>query len=88
VALEGTMPSVAYKILWRAVRERRQVTFVADKKYREAYPVILGYSAVGEETLFAYQVGGHTSPGNKLPGWRCFKVENVRDLTSHKGGWL
>jgi hypothetical protein len=82
------MPSVAYKILWRAVRERRQATFVADKKYREAYPVILGYSVEGEETLFCYQVGGHTSPGNTLPGWRCFRVENIRDLTSHKEGWL
>jgi hypothetical protein len=82
------MPSVAYKILWRAVRERRLATFVADKKYREAYPVILGYSAEGAETLFCYQVGGHTSSGGKLPGWRCFRVENIRDLTCHKEDWL
>ena len=82
------MPSVTYRILWRAVRERRQVVFTARKKHREAYPVILGYSAAGDETLFAYQVGGHTSPGNRLPGWRCFPVADIRDLTSHKGGWL
>ena len=82
------MPSATYKLLWRAVRERRQVTFVAGKKYREAYPVILGYSAEGEEVLFAYQSGGHTSPGSRLPGWRCFYVTGIRDLTSHKGGWL
>jgi hypothetical protein len=81
------MPSVTYQILWRAVRERRQATFVADKKSREAYPVILGYSAEGEEMLFCYQVGGHTSEGNTLPGWRCFRVENIRDLTSHKEDW-
>jgi hypothetical protein len=81
-------PSGTYRILWRAVRERRQVTFVHDKKVRESFPVILGYSADGEEMLFAYQIGGHTSPGNTLPGWRCFPVAGIRDLTSHKGGWL
>jgi hypothetical protein len=81
-------PSVTYRILWRAVRERRQVTFVHDKKIREASPVILGYSADGEEALFAYQFGGHTSPRNRLPGWRCFPVAGIRDLTSRKGGWL
>jgi hypothetical protein len=70
------------------VRERRQVTFVQNRKRREAYPVILGYSADGAEALFAYQAGGDTSPGRKLPGWRCFRVEGIGDLTSHKGGWL
>lgn len=83
-----TEPSTTYKILWRAVRERRQTTFVSQRRYREAYPIILGYAADGEEMVFAYQVGGHTSPGNKLPGWRCFPVASIRDLTSHKGGWL
>jgi len=82
------MPSVTYRILWRAVRERREVTFVSGKKYREACPVVLGYSATGEEALFGYQVGGHTSRGNKLPGWRCFYVNGIRELTSHKGGWI
>ena len=81
-------PSATYRILWRAIRERRQVTFVQNRKYREAYPVILGYSADGDEALFAYQVGGRTSPGSKLPGWRCFRMDGIRDLTSHKGGWL
>src|SRR5262249_15049619 len=81
------MPSVAYKILWRAVRERRQATFVADKKYREVKPVMLGYSAEGDETLVCYQIGGHTNTDNTVPGWRTFKVENIRDLTSHKEGW-
>ncbi len=82
------MPSVAYKILWRAVREHRQVTFVSEKKHREAYPVILGYSAGGEETLFAYQVGGHTSPGNKLPGWRLLHCGGHSRPDLAKGGWL
>jgi hypothetical protein len=82
------MPSTTYRLLWRAVRERRQVTFVSERKHREAYPVVLGYTATGEEALFAYQVGGHTSAGNKLPGWRCFYVNGIRELTSHKGGWL
>lgn len=82
-----TEPSAVYRILWRAVKGRRQITFVSKRYYREAYPVILGYSADGEEMLFAYQVGGHTSPGNKLPGWRCFPVASIHELTSHKKDW-
>jgi hypothetical protein len=83
-----TSPSKQYAAIRRAVRERQAVTFVHNGKRRDVYPVILGYAADGGEALMAYQFGGQTSPGNTLPGWRCFHLADIRDVTSRKGGWL
>ena len=83
-----TGPSKEYAVIWRAIRERERVTFVHDGKFRELYPVILGYSAEGREALMGYQYGGQTSPGKRLPGWRCFRLADVHDVTSRKQGWL
>jgi hypothetical protein len=40
-------PSATYKDIWRAVRERKQITCTFQDKYREACPIILDYSADG-----------------------------------------
>jgi hypothetical protein len=82
------MPSEDYVAIWRAVRGREQIAFTHNRKPREAYPVVLGYSADGREALMAYQFGGETSPGNTLPGWRCFHLADIRHLAARRGGWI
>jgi hypothetical protein len=82
------MPSNAYKLIFRALRRREQLTFSYQGLSRECCPVILGYAADGREVLFAYQFAGATSSRTKLPQWRCFYVEGVGDLGSRPGAWL
>jgi len=82
------MPSEQYIKVWHAVRSREPLSFLYRGKYREALPIILGYSADGREALMAYQTAGETSSGRKLPGWRCFYLAEVRDINARKGGWL
>ena len=43
------MPSTTYESIWHAVRERLQITCRYNGRYREACPIILGYSADGRE---------------------------------------
>src|SRR2546430_7819845 len=81
------MPTLRYERMWRAVRNREPLSFSYDNKLREAQPIILGYSADGQEALIAYQTGGQTSPHRTLPGWRCFYLEDVRDIKLRKGDW-
>ncbi len=80
--------SAAYKQIWRAVRERKQITCTFDGKYREACPIILGYAADGSERVLVFQFGGETSPRSKLPGWRSFLVVKIRDLKLRDGRWV
>ena len=82
------MPSEPYIRIWHAVRSREPLSFSYQGKYREALPIILGYSADGREALMAYQTAGETTPGRELPGWRCFYLAEVRDIKGRKGGWL
>jgi hypothetical protein len=81
------MPSENYRQVWRAVRERKQITCVFEGRYREACPIILGYSANGRERALVFQVGGQTSSRSKLPGWRCFNLADVHDLRVRAGLW-
>ena len=82
------MPSNAYKLIYRALRQREQLTFSYQGLPRECCPVVLGYAADGREVLFAYQFSGATSSKTKLPQWRCFYVEGIGDLRSRAGYWL
>jgi hypothetical protein len=82
------MPSDAYKLIFQALRRREQLTFSYQGLPRECCPVILGYAADGREVLFAYQFAGATSGKTKLPQWRCFHIEGIRDLRSRSGSWL
>ena len=81
------MPSNAYRLIWRAIRRRRQLVFRYGGSDREACPLILGYSADGREALFAYQFAGATSGQSKLPDWRCFYVADIDGLRSRLGPW-
>jgi hypothetical protein len=82
------MPSATYTRIWRAIRKREPLSFFYERKYREAQPIILGYSAKGREVMMAYQTAGETSPNRKLPGWRCFDLADVRAIKSRNGNWL
>ena len=81
-------PSATYKKLWRAVRERKQITCTFEGKYREACPIILGYASDGRERVLVFQFGGETSTRSKLPGWRSFYVAAVKDLKLREGRWV
>lgn len=81
------MPSATYRLLWQALRERRQLAFRYHDLPRVCCPVILGYAADGRAALFAYQFAGATSGRSKLPQWRCFYVETIRDLQAKSGAW-
>ncbi len=80
-------PSSNYEKIWCAIRERKQITCVFDGRYREACPIILGYSVDGRERVLVFQIGGQTSPRSKLPGWRSFHVAEIRDLRLSSGPW-
>ena len=82
------MASDAYKLIFRALRQREQLTFSYQGLPRDCCPVILGYAADGREVLFAYQFAGATSSKTKLPQWRCFYIAGIRDLRSRSGAWL
>jgi hypothetical protein len=71
-----------------AVRERKQIIFSYKGGPREACPLVLGYAADGQEKVFAYQFGGVTSPGSKLPDWRCYFLARVKNLHLRDGAWL
>ena len=81
-------PSAVYKQIWRAVRERKQITCTFDGKYREACPIILGYAADGSERVLVFQFGGETSPRSRLPGWRSFLLTKIHDLKLRDGRWV
>lgn len=67
---------------------RQLIAFKYNELPRTACPVILGYGADGEESAFVYQISGRTSGREKLPGWKCFKLRKVIDLTVKEGPWL
>jgi hypothetical protein len=65
-----------------------QITCEYKARYREVCPIILGYSAEGQERVLVFQVGGQTSAGSKLPGWRSFDLSGLRDLKLRKGPFI
>jgi hypothetical protein len=82
------MVSQNYEKIWRAVRDRMQITCEYRARYREACPIILGYSVEGLERALVFQIGGQTSAGSKLPGWRSFDLDDLRKLRLRKGPWI
>src|SRR5829696_7205398 len=79
-------PSKTYRLIWRAIREKKRIAFTYRKLPREACPIILGYKEKGREALMTFQVGGETSHGT-LPDWRHFFVDEIRNLSFGAGDW-
>ena len=81
-------PSTAYRIIWKAIRARKQIVCSYKNRPREVFPHILGYKASGEEAVFMFQVGGESSqplpPGGD---WRCFDLDGIADIQVCEGSW-
>jgi len=81
-------PSTAYRIIWKAIRARKQIVCSYKNRSREVFPHILGYKASGEEAVFMFQVGGESSqplpPGGD---WRCFDLDGIADIQVREGSW-
>lgn len=82
------MASELYQIIWKAMHARQLLVLQYRGLPRTACPVILGYGVDGEESVFVYQIGGRTSGNEKLPGWKCFKLIKIKDLSLRDGPWL
>ena len=79
-------PSTIYRLIWQAVRARKQITCIYGGRYREACPHILGYKKLGQEAVFVFQFGGDTT--SKLPSqgdWRCLDLAGVTDVQVRAG---
>jgi hypothetical protein len=84
----STRPSTNYRLIWKAVRARKQITCMYGGRYREACPHILGYKKFGQEAVFAFQFGGDST--SRLPpqgDWRCFDLDEVSDVWLRAGRW-
>jgi len=81
-------PSTIYRLIWQAVRARKQITCIYGGRYREACPHILGYKKLGQEAVFVFQFGGDST--SRLPpqgDWRCFDLAGVTDVQLRDGRW-
>jgi general stress protein 26 len=78
-------PSPTYRVLWHAIRARKQVTCTYRGNYREFCPTILGYKKDGREAVLVFQFGGEST--NPLPNWRCFDVAGLKDIQQRDGPW-
>ena len=83
-----SMPSAAYELFLRAMREKRQIVCIYQGHRREICPILLGRTGLEEKSL-AFQFAGATSDGPiPAPGeWKCFKLKNVRDVVLRDGPW-
>jgi hypothetical protein len=82
------MPSKIYKLVWKAMHERQLIAFSYSGLPRTACPVILGYGPDEKESVFTYQIAGRTSGNEKLPKWKCFRLEKLQQLRIQHGTWL
>jgi hypothetical protein len=81
-------PTVAYRIIWKAIRARKRIIFSYDDRPRQACPHILGYKASGDEAVFVFQVGGKSSKPLAPEGdWRCFDLDRMADIQLRDGPW-
>jgi hypothetical protein len=81
------VPSAAYKLFERAMRERKLIHCRYGGHDRVLCPIILGHSQ-GEEKALTYQVGGGSSTGLPPGGeWRCLRLAQVGDPRLHDGPW-
>ena len=88
----GTNTSVSshsetFRLLHKAILERRQITCLYDGHRREICPYILGHTG-GKEKVLTFQFAGESS--SKLPSggqWRCFSLEGISELRMREGRW-
>ena len=65
----------------RAIKERRVVTFLYEGFVRTVEPHVYGvHKDSGNELLSGYQIAG-LSHSSQRPGWRLFRLTEVRAFT-------
>jgi predicted nucleic acid-binding protein len=80
-------PSEAFRLFHQAILERKQIICRYGDQQREVCPHILGHKD-GDEKALVFQFGGKTA--SRLPPggeWRCFNLNNVRDIALRDGPW-
>ena len=81
-------PSTAYRIIWKAIRVRKQIVCSYEHHPREVFAHILGYRASGEEAVLVFQVGGESSkPLSPAGEWRCFDLDGIADIQVRERPW-
>jgi hypothetical protein len=82
------MPSAIYATMRAAIRARRPIICIYRDHARAVCPHILGYAKDGREAVFVFQFAGSSSRGLPRDGaWRCFYLDEVRDMQAHDGPW-
>jgi general stress protein 26 len=81
-------PSTVYRIIWKAIRARKQIVCSYEHHPREVFAHILGYRASGEEAVLVFQVGGESSkPLSPAGEWRCFDLDGIADIQVRERPW-
>ena len=81
-------PSTVYRIIWKAIRARKQIVCSYEHHPREVFAHILGYKASGEEAVLVFQVGGESSKSLSPAGeWRCFDLDGIADIQVRERPW-
>lgn len=80
-----TMASPSYRLFAWAVENHAPLRCRYKGFPREFCPITLGHNTEGDEVAHVWQTGGVTS--GKLPAWRTFQLDNVRDLEFDEGEW-
>jgi hypothetical protein len=81
------VPSEAYKLFARAIRQRKQVICLHDSYVRALCPIILGHTD-GQEVALAYQFAGESSRGLPPGGaWRCLQLARTSNVELRDGRW-
>ena len=81
------MPSATYRLIAKAMAERKQVLCVYGGFARAICPMVLGHTK-GEERTLAYQFAGDSSGGLADGGqWKCLDLSKMSDIQLQSGAW-
>jgi hypothetical protein len=81
------MPSPTYRLIEKAMTERKQVLCIYEGLARAVCPIILGHRQ-GQERTLAYQFAGDASKGLPPGGeWKCFDLSKMSHVELRTGPW-
>jgi len=81
------MPSETYRLIARAIRQRKQVLCMYGGFPRAVCPVMLGHRR-GQERALTYQFAGGASTGLPPGGrWKCLDIAKMTDVELRSGRW-
>lgn len=81
------MPSATYRLIARAMAERKQVLCLYEGLARAVCPVVLGHKN-GREQALTYQFAGGASRGLPPGGqWKCLQLSKMSQVELCDGPW-